>query len=453
MTRVEVVETPGLGDRSYVVSDGTVAFVVDPQRDIDRIIEVVRTLGVRLTHVFETHIHNDYVSGGLELARTAGAAYVLPADDDVAFEHLPAAEGDHFHVGALIVRALATPGHTPHHTSYVVADAHGDVAVFTGGSMLYGTVGRTDLISEEATGPLSRAQFRSVRRLADELAPGVAVHPTHGFGSFCSSSPPSGQATSTIGDERRVNIATTTDDEETFVKHLLGGLTAYPRYYAHMAPINRAGPPPVDLSPPDVVDPADLSARMARGERVVDVRPRQWFAAWHVAGSINVQLDDRFATYLGWTTPWGVPITLLADSDGDVADAQRHMVRIGIDRPAGAATGGPGVWGAIPASSYPTATWADVADVLGQVGVVVLDVRRPDEWEESHLAGAVHIPLHELERRVGELPAGAVYVHCGSGYRAAVAASLLERAGRAPVLVDAEWSDAADQPGLPLVRG
>jgi len=452
MTRVEVIETPGLGDRSYVVSDGTVAFVVDPQRDIDRIVEVVRGLGVRLTHVFETHIHNDYVSGGLELARTAGADYVLPAGDDVAFEHVPAAEGDHFHVGALTVRALATPGHTPHHTAYVVADAHGDVAVFTGGSMLFGTVGRTDLISEDETGQLSRAQFRSVRRLADELAPEVVVHPTHGFGSFCSSSPPSGQATSTIGEERRVNIAATTDDEDAFVERLLGGLTAYPQYYAHMGLINRAGPAPVDLSPPHAVDLADLPARMARGERVVDVRPRQWFAAWHVTGSINVQLDDRFATYLGWTTPWGVPITLLADSQDDVAEAQRHMARIGIDRPAGAATGYL-AWGVAPSSRYATATWADVVDVIGRAGVVVLDVRRPDEWEAAHLAGAVHIPLHELERRAGELPDGDVYVHCGSGYRAALAASLLERAGRVPVLVDADWSDAADRPGLTVVPG
>ena len=186
------IDTPALGDRSYLLVDGLAAAAVDPQRDIDRIEAMLAERGLDLSYVFETHLHNDYVSGGLELARRAGATYVLAGADDVAYEHLGAGDGDEFAVGSLVVRALHTPGHTPNHLSYVVLDGGEAVAAFTGGSMLYGTVGRTDLISAEATEGLTRAQFQSVRRLAQELPGDAGVHPTHGFGSFCSSASSSG---------------------------------------------------------------------------------------------------------------------------------------------------------------------------------------------------------------------------------------------------------------------
>ncbi|MGH9151095.1 MAG: MBL fold metallo-hydrolase, partial [Acidimicrobiales bacterium] len=277
------VDTPSLGDRSYVVVDAGEAVVVDPQRDVDRVLAVVDERALRLTHVLETHVHNDYVTGGLDLARRTGGAYVLAAADDVAFERVGAADGDELAVGGLVVRALHTPGHTPAHLSWVVSSGGRPVAAFTGGSMLYGTVGRTDLISPEATDGLTRAQFHSVRRLARELADDVGVHPTHGFGSFCASAPASGADRSTIGREREDNVALTIDDEERFVAHLLGGVTAHPRYYAHMAPINRRGPAPVDLSAPEPADPAELRRRVAAGQWVVDVRPRASFARAHLA--------------------------------------------------------------------------------------------------------------------------------------------------------------------------
>jgi hydroxyacylglutathione hydrolase len=437
------IETPSLGDRSYVVVDGTDAAVIDPQRDIDRVESLVSERGLRLTHVFETHIHNDYVSGGLELARRAGAAYVLSADDDVTYDRVGAHDGNEFRLGTLVVRAVRTPGHTPHHLSYVVVQEGWPRAVFTGGSMLYGTVGRTDLISTEATDALTRAQFGSVRRLAEELPGDATVHPTHGFGSFCSSASTSGSAQSTIALERKTNLALTVEDEDAFVKELLGGLTAYPRHYAHMAAINRQGPAPVDLTAPEPIDPTEIRRRIHAGEWVVDLRSRTAYARAHLAGTVNLEVGDSFATYLGWTLPWGTPVTLVGDTPQEVAEAQRQMVRIGIDRPAGAADGAINVWGAGgEVRSYSTATFADLADAHEAGDVVILDVRRDDEWAEGSIYGAVHIPLHDLEARMGEVPDAELWVHCASGYRASIAGSLLDRAGRTVTVIDDDWAGA-----------
>jgi len=452
MAAIEIltIETKALGDRSYVIVDGDVAAVVDPQRDIDRIEALLAERRLRLTHVFETHVHNDYVTGGLELSHTHGATYVLAADDEVAFEHTGARDGDEFTLASVVVRAIHTPGHTPNHLSYAVAVNGDPVAVFTGGSMLYGTVGRTDLIDARSTEPLTRAQFHSVRRLAAELPGAVEVHPTHGFGSFCSSASTSGTDHSTIAQERLSNLALTGDDEDTFVARLLAGLTAYPRYYAHMAGINRQGPANVDLSPPEMVDPVEIRRRIHRGEWVVDLRSRTAFARGHLAGTLNVEVGDSFATYLGWTMRWGTPVTLVGDTPDDVAEAQRQMVRIGIDRPTGRAEGGLDRWSAGgDVRGYRSVSFAELADARAEHEVAVLDVRRDDEWAEGHIDGAVHIPLHDLEARLDEIPDGEVWVHCASGYRAAIAASLLDRAGHRIVAIDDDWASAA-QHGLPI---
>ena len=446
---IVTIETPALGDRSYVLVSADEAAVIDPQRDIDRVEAVLADRGVRLSHVFETHVHNDYVTGGLELARRHGAAYVLAAADDVAYERTSARDGDEFPIGSLVVRAVHTPGHTPTHLSYVVLEDGLPVAAFTGGSMLFGTVGRTDLIAADATEDLTRAQFQSVRRLSDELPGHVRVHPTHGFGSFCSSTSSSGSDASTIGQERQSNLALTLDDEDTFVEKLLSGLTAYPRYYAHMAPINQAGPPNVDLAAPEPVDPVEIQRRIHAGEWVVDLRSRTAFARGHLTGTVNLEVGDSFATYLGWTLRWGTPVTLVGDTAEQVAEAQRQMARIGIDRPAGAADGGIDTWAeGGEVHSYRTATFAALADARAEADMVVLDVRRDDEWAEGRIDGAVHIPLHDLEARFDEVPDGEVWVHCASGYRASIAASLLDRAGRTVVAIDDDWAAGAKHDAL-----
>ncbi|WP_164700463.1 rhodanese-like domain-containing protein [Modestobacter sp. KNN46-3] len=440
--QIDIIETTSLGDRSYVISDAGVGVVVDPQRDIDRVQALVADRGVAISHVLETHVHNDYVTGGLELARVTGAAYVVPAGDSVSYERVPASDGDVLVAGPMRLRVLHTPGHTHHHVSYVLADTEGAVqAVFTGGSMLYGATGRTDLVGAEHTDTLTHAQFHSVRRLADELPAGTAVFPSHGFGSFCAATPTSGTS-STVGEQRRVNPALT-QDEQAFVDQLIAGLGAYPAYYAHMGPTNAAGPDPVDLSSPRAVDPEELATRLAAGEWVVDLRARTAFAAGHLPGALNFELSTNFVTYLGWLYDWGAPLTLIGESEQQVADARRELVRIGIDRLAGAAVGSPEALAAgRELGSHPVTDFAGLAAQLGEhEDTVVLDARRDDERAAGGVRGSIHIPIHELPGRIDEVPAGEVWVYCGSGYRASIAASILARAGRRPVLVNGGYGD------------
>jgi hydroxyacylglutathione hydrolase len=409
MVSIVAIETPSLGDRSYLVHDGTVAFVVDPQRDIDRILAAAERAGVRITHVFETHIHNDYVTGGYALGAATGAGYHINAADPVTFDRVPVSEGD-----------------APR-------------AVFTGGSLLYGSVGRPDLLGPDHTHDLVRHQYASAQRLATELPGTTALYPTHGFGSFCSVAQ-SEASVSTLADEKQTNSALTRGERE-FIDEVLAGLDAWPAYYAYIAPVNQAGPAAPDLSPPRRATADELRRLIGAGEWVVDLRNRVAFAAGHVAGTLNFGLDGSFATYLGWLIPWGTPVTLLGETAEHVAAAQRELVRIGVDRPAAHATGRPADWaGEDPLAAYPRATFADLAQVRHHRPVVLLDVRRALEWKQGHLPGAVHIPLHDLPQRLDGVPAGEVWVHCSSGYRAAIAASLLQAAGRRVVHVDDEFT-------------
>src|ERR1022692_4421195 len=388
MHEVVTIETPGLGDRSYLIHDGETAAVIDPQRDIGRVLQAAQAAGARISHVLETHIHNDYITGGLALAQAAGAAYVVAAAEEVGFSRIAARDGDEIAAGELILTAVATPGHTPGHLSWVVPEGEGDpVAVFTGGSMLFGAVGRTDLNSPEQTEPLARAPYASVRRLADRLPDQVAVYPTHGIGSFCSATPTSGSS-STIGAERRANVALNSD-EDSFVKQLIAGLGAYPRYYAHMGPANRRGPAAPDLSAPRPADAGELRRRIDAGEWVVDLRQRRAFARSHLTGSVSIELGDPFATYLGWTIPWGQPITLIGHSTDQISEAQRQLARIGIDHLAGAASGPIQALAAGRIASYRVSNFAGLAKAQERGGgATVLDVRRPDEWQSGHISGA-----------------------------------------------------------------
>lgn len=448
---VRVIETPSLGDRSYLVHDGRVAFVIDPQRDIDRVLEVLEADGVRLTHVFETHIHNDYVTGGLALAEATGAAYHVNAEDQVSFHRVPIRDGDVLAVGdRMRVRAIATPGHTFTHLSYALEDhaTHSAVGVFTGGSLLFGATGRPDLLGPDHTDALVRHQHASAHRLASELPDEAEVFPTHGFGSFCSATQ-SDSTSSTIGQEKQQNPVLT-QDEETYVRELLAGLAAYPAYYAHMGPANSAGPDAPDLSTPERADAAELRRRIEAGEWVVDLRNRTAFAAGHAPGTLNFGLDGAFSTYLGWMIEWGTAVTLLGETAEQVAEAQRELVRIGIERPAAQSTGGPEDWSDRPLGRFATATFADLAAVRHHREVVVLDVRRADEHDKTWIEGAVNIPIHELPRRLDEVPAGEVWVHCAGGYRASIAASFIAAAGRDLVAIDDSFDNAADA-GLPMV--
>jgi hydroxyacylglutathione hydrolase len=450
MIEIVAIDTPELGDRSYLATDGAVALVVDAQRDFDRVERVAAERSVRITHVFETHIHNDYVTGGLALAKAVGARYHVNAADRVSFGRTPVADGDLVTVGDMRIRVIGTPGHTFTHVSYALADGDEVLAAFTGGSLLNGSTGRTDLLGDEHKLTLTKAQFGSAARLAAVLPATASVCPTHGFGSFCSATPTVGGG-STVADEKRSNPALTSSEAD-YVGQLLAGLDAYPAYYARMAPANMAGPAAPDPLAPRVADPAELRGRIEAGEWVVDLRSRTAFAAGHLPGALNFELGTGLATYLGWLMPWPTPLTLIGDTAEAIAAAQRSLCRIGIDKIEGAASAlAPGWAGGHVLEAFPSADFATLAGRADLGSLVLLDVRRRGEWEVAHLRGAVHIPLHELPARLSEIPAGEIWVHCEAGYRAAVAASLLAARGRQVVAINDKFSSAAecDLPILP----
>jgi hydroxyacylglutathione hydrolase len=439
---VHVIETPALGDRSYLATDGRVAVVVDPQRDIERVLALVGRLGVAITHVLETHVHNDYLSGGLALARRTGAEYVLSRAEAVTFEHLGVDDGDEFTAGAMRLTVVATPGHTAHHLAYVVSrsDSGEVVGTFTGGSLLFGTAGRTDLTGPTSTETLAHSQWRSLRRLVGGLPDQAAVWPTHGFGSFCSGGAGSGATASTAQAERRTNPALVLE-EGVFVAEFVARLGPYPSYYRYVAALNRIGAAPLVLTPPPLVGAGELRRRVGAGEWVVDLRPRRHFAAGHVPGAVNVEGGGAVATYVGWVVPWGVAISLVGPDETTLFATQMALGRIGIEAVARHVAGvGWPVNGIVP-TAYPVRSFRDLAAVTraGRTAAV-LDVRAGDEWRDGHLPGAIHIPFHDLDDRIGELPAEEeVWVHCAAGFRAAIAASLLSRFGRRAVLVDDRW--------------
>jgi hydroxyacylglutathione hydrolase len=446
MIEVITIETPSLGDRSYIATDGSTAVIIDPQRDIDRVLDVLHDRGLDATHVVETHIHNDYVTGGYALAKLVGATYALNATDDVHFERLGLADGDELTSGAFSVRALLTPGHTPTHLSYVLLDGDGrSVGVFTGGSMLFGTVGRTDLIGPHLTMELSRAQYHSVRRIAAEVDDAASVHPTHGFGSHCSATQAT-KASSTVGTERTDNPALVRD-EQAFLDELIAGLTPYPTYYRHMAPANVLGPTAFDATPPESFDVARVAELLRDGAWVVDLRNRRDFNASFLRGSVNAELRNDLPNYLGWLVPFDQPLVLVGDDEQVVAEAQRMLARIGYDRLRGRLIAQPGSFdGADLERRIPIMRFTDLEDVA-EGERAILDVRETWEYESGHHHAAVHVPFYELPERLGDVPTGRpVWIYCATGARATIAASYLVREGFDVVLID-DFCLPGDVPG------
>jgi glyoxylase-like metal-dependent hydrolase (beta-lactamase superfamily II)/rhodanese-related sulfurtransferase len=438
---VEVFITPGLGDASYVLGAGGEAVVVDPQRDADRFLAAADRRGWRIAAVLETHVHNDYLSGALEIRARTGARIVAPGLGDYAFDHRPAGEGDSIAVGGLRIVARATPGHTPEHLSWEVHDADATdpatpTAILTGGSLLAGSVGRTDLLGADRVAELTAAQYRTLRRLAT-LPDDVRILPTHGSGSFCVAGPVIEERLTTLGLERARNPLLAAIDEPTFAERLLAGLGEYPRYYRHMAPLNRAGPPLIGSVPrPARLAPAAFAARAAAGARVVDARDRVVFAGGHLPGALNVELGDTFAAYVGWLVPFGAPLLLvlpepLAEA---AAEAATQLARIGYDRIEGVLDGGVEAWvdDGRAVRTYPTLSDREAAAEAGRgADLELLDVRQPTEWrDEGTVPGARRIFVGDLPERLAELPRDReVTVLCKSGLRAAMAASLLEAEG------------------------
>lgn len=441
---IDRFHTAGLGDHSYLLTHEGLGVVVDPQRDIARFESAVAAAGVELRAVVETHLHNDYVSGARHLAANQGAALIMPAGAAAAYRYEPAFHGEDLDLGGgLALRPLHTPGHTPEHTSYVVLVDGEPTAVFTGGSLLVGSAGRTDLVSEAQARQLARLQHWSVQRLAT-LPDHVGVFPTHGEGSFCTATS-AGRATSDIGAERAQNAALGHENGDAFADWQHPGLQPFPDYYARMGPANLLGRTPQPSTRPRTLGVEDVDALDGSAE-LVDIRPRADAVAGHVPGSQLIELGDDFGVWAGWVLDLDAPVVLIAEENDDaVGEAATQLGRIGIDD----------VRGVLPVSAWTSAGRALRALETVSVQPVarapesepdrtVLDVRSPGEFAVGSLPTAVHRYVPDLQGQAGRwLPVGtSPYVVCASGRRAVIAAGLLARRGYDPVpLVDGGMDD------------
>jgi hydroxyacylglutathione hydrolase len=437
----------GLGNTSWALRvDGDVV-VVDAERDPEPYLAAADRLGGRLALAADTHLHADFVTGTPELA-AHGAEAVASADGQYEWDHRRVAPGDEIDLGRWRLRALATPGHTPEHVSYLLLDGRAPRAVFTGGSLLVGAVARTDLIDPGSTEELTRAMWRSVNRELLSLPDDVVVLPTHGAGSFCSAAGGDRRWT-TIGDERRANPLLQVHGEDAFVRAVLDGLGSFPPYFLRLRERNRLGPHvygamPLlgDLTAAQVVDLRE------RGAVVVDVRPVVAYAAGHVPGSLADALRPAFASWLGWTVDDpSRPLVFVVDDHTDRRELVRQCLNIGYEHLAGAITidawraGG----GAVAATAL---VRADAVDDRRLV-----DVRQVAELASGHVPGAVHVELGSLPASTATVDEGPLVVMCGHGERAATAASVLEASGRDDVaILDGGPGDWAAAHGRDLVR-
>ncbi len=432
--------TPGVADHTYLVCSGDSAALIDPQRDYQRFLDAADELGLKLTAVFETHIHNDYVSGGLLAARERRASYFLPAETGAGLDHIPLSDGESVEVGQCSIAAMHTPGHTPHHTSYALKCGERQLAVFSGGSMLIAGVGRTDLLGHELAEPLAYDQYRSVNRIASEMPDNAAVGPTHGAGSFCGSAQTNETVTS-IEIERGRNPALLAESEEQFVQELLAGYRLYPDYYAHMAPINVVGAPG-DGEMPREISPAELES-LSHDHLIVDVRNSRDFAAAHVPGSVNIPNASSAAVYAGWALPWEQRLVLIAPSNEAARLAWEGFYRIGMDRIDGVVSDGVASW---QQEGRTTRSYrvADFDDVRRERPSALVDSRDPGEFEETRVEGAINLHFSQVLGSADTVPKETVWVHCESGFRAAIAASLLASTGRDVVLIDDHITHSKD---------
>lgn len=435
----------GLGHQSYLITDeGTgQAAVVDPRRDVAIYLEAAAARGARITHILETHVHNDYITGARELAAHTTAVIATSAAAGVGYAQMPVRDGERIVVGQTTFTALATPGHTPDHLSYSLTEPGQTepAAVFTGGSLLAGSAGRTDLLGEGQTLTLTRQQYRSLRRLLDTLPGQVMVYPTHGAGSFCGASTLAPRRSSTIAEEREISPAMTAADEDDFVRRQLASFGPYPAYYQHMGAINRAGPALLGARPPlPALTPAAILGRMQAGVPLVDGRSRQAFAAAFIPGALNIELgDEDFATYVGWLLPFNSPLTILVEDEAGRREAVVQLLRIGYEHVEGYLDGGIRAWeaAALPIATLPRIDVLELARRLGRgEPLAVVDVRRPDEWCTGHIPGSIHAHVAELSQQIDALPTDRpIAVICHGGFRAAIGASMIASSGRAVIAI------------------
>ncbi|MFI7061752.1 rhodanese-like domain-containing protein [Kribbella sp. NPDC050124] len=417
----------GLGNSAYLVDLGDRrALAVDASLDLRALRAEAARRDLTIAFAADTHLHADFLSGALQLAETDGAQVLASAAGDRTFDHVGLSDGDEVDLGGQTLRALATPGHTGEHLAFLLLDGSNPLGVFTGGSLIVGGAARTDLAGSEKTEALSRAQYRSMRRLL-ELPDATPVWPTHGAGSFCSA-PGNDERTSTIGRERAVNPLLAAPNEETFVQQLLGGLGSFPPYFLDLPEANRAGRAVAAAPIVPGLDAARVAKLAQLGARVIDVRPVRDFAAGHIPGALSIPLRAQFVSWLGWLLTPSTPYVVVRRPDQDLSELVWQAVKIGYDVPVGELSGGMTAWDG-PTTQTPLLTASEIGDHR------VLDVRQDNEFHRGHLPNAIHVELGDLPDRVADLPAEPIVVMCGHGERAMTAASILGRHGHVGVRV------------------
>jgi len=423
----------GLGHASYLVADPDegVAFLVDPDRHLGPYLDRAAKLGVLITHSFETHIHNDYVAGSPALAQARPINVVTGAEAGVGYPHIALADGQTIVVGGLRVRCVATPGHTPEHVSFLVSDlsrSDDPQYLFSGGALLVGHIARVDLLGPELEESLAAAAYETLREKVLSLQDYVAVFPTHGGGSACTSSDAASSRWTTLGFERRHNdIARAAMQDFAGFRKVIGhGLPIAPAYYPGVRALNQKGAPPLARAALTALrDP------LPPGAVLIDPRPPHVFATGHRRGALNVVGNDSFAVRLGAVVPFGSPLVLLTTDRDQGAQLREQLATIGFDDVRG--LGDP-----VPDTGEDLGRIRIVdarsAKRLADEGAVLLDVREDGEYDEEHAPGALHIPYEQLAQRMSEVPRGRdVVVYCAAGVRSSLAASMLERAGHDPI--------------------
>ncbi len=445
---VELLPAPELGNTTYLVADpdSGEAVAVDPLRDVDQYLAAAERLNVRITGSVETHVHNDFVSGSRELQHEAGAQIYAAADAGLEFPFEAVHEGSEVRIGRYRLRIRNTPGHTPEHISYLLLDESGRTrALFSGGALMVGAIARTDLFGPHLATHLAFQAFRTLHVRLRDLPDDAALYPTHGGGSFCGAGT-SSERTSSMGVERETNPFIKTTELMPFIARALHQ-GPYPTYYKLMTPLNRRGAPLIgrrfEPPPPLTADMTDLLLK--RGAALIDMRKGRAYDRGHIPGAYCIGFEGPFSAWVGWVIGPERPLVLLGET-AQVKEAHRQLLRIGYDNVRGYLDGGIDAWTASgrELSTFETAEVEDLAAwILSAEPMTVLDVRNEDEWVHGHVPGAVHLPVASVEHHAHELPREApVAVHCGVGYRAGIAASILEQAGFSRIVhVMAPFSD------------
>lgn len=432
-----------LGDASYLVVGTGTAVAVDPQRDIRPLARAAHERGVTITHVFETHVHNDYLSGGRELA-ALGAEIVAPADSGLEFPFTPVGDGRVVEAGDVRLRALSAPGHTYEHTAYLALRGDDTVAgAFTGGAILMAAAGRTDLLGPEHTETLTRLQWESAHRIARAIPASAEILPTHGAGSFCSSASVCEERRAPLSVERSRNAVLASPDFETFRAVQLASRAPIPGYYQYMAPMNRRGPRVFGEPPrPPRLAPSDVERLTNEGVLLVDVRRRQEFVQGHVPNSVVIEEDGSMLAYVGWLVPFNAPVALVTYDEAQANRVTVDLFRIGYERVLGAMPFEAWKRDGRPIATVRTVTAAEIAGAIRGGGPPALDLRFANESAEHPVAGSLARPIEALPAWEPELDVPRAVLFCESGQRATMAASFLQRAGHeVAALVEGGWRE------------